>query len=307
MRILASLFGPLFVMAFASSLALADDVEPPAFSFRFEPASLRFEGPPGATHQMEALLILSTGESALGLGAQAWTMSIVADGVELTSISLDGTVAASFDDDPPGLRQKTGFARAELRYTAPECDEFPHATTTVALSLANPRVTLPPDGDAIVGQIELHGAFPEELGATRTATLSFSDACIGSETDAANVVLFNGLVVEPETDELVISLVSKHPEFRRGDSNGDSGIDLSDALFSLGCQFLGGNCPSCLDAAYANDDGVFDLTDAIVTLTFLFSGSVQIPSPGPHACGVDPTNDDMLPVCRQDACSSEGE
>ena len=79
--------------------------------------------------------------------------------------------------------------------------------------------------------------------------------------------------------------------FRRGDSNGDAEVDLSDALRTLGYLFLGAPPPDCPDAADANDDARIDISDAVGTLGFLFLGSAAPPAPGPFECGADPTGD----------------
>ena len=89
--------------------------------------------------------------------------------------------------------------------------------------------------------------------------------------------------------------------FRRGDTNGDGGVDVSDAVSVLGYLFLGDSAPTCLDAADADDSGKLDLTDAVVTFGFLFLGSRDIPAPGARSCGADPTDDDDLD------CESYGE
>ncbi len=85
------------------------------------------------------------------------------------------------------------------------------------------------------------------------------------------------------------------PTFRRGDSNDDSMFDISDAVFTLSALFSAGSpAPSCVDAADSNDDGSFDISDAIHTLGALFqSGSPQPGDPGPTTCGVDPTPDGL--------------
>ncbi|MBI4606040.1 MAG: hypothetical protein HY721_29085 [Planctomycetes bacterium] len=99
--------------------------------------------------------------------------------------------------------------------------------------------------------------------------------------------------------------------FRRGDSNSSGGqgdkqaVDISDAVFTLGCLFLGTACPSCPDAADANDDKSVDISDAVFTLGFLFLGGPPPPDPGPFACGVDPTDDPLSP-CFQPACDVAG-
>ena len=50
-----------------------------------------------------------------------------------------------------------------------------------------------------------------------------------------------------------------------------------------------------LDARYlrgdANDDGSFDISDPVTLLAMLFTGSGDLPPPGPQDCGLDPTAD----------------
>ncbi len=81
--------------------------------------------------------------------------------------------------------------------------------------------------------------------------------------------------------------------FRRGDSNEDKALDLSDAVSTLEYLFRGGRAPACPDAADANDDGRLDLSDAVYTLNALFLGGPQPPAPGTDGCGPDPTEDEL--------------
>ncbi len=77
--------------------------------------------------------------------------------------------------------------------------------------------------------------------------------------------------------------------FRRGYVNGDSSLNLADAIIIL--NFLFANEPVvCQDAADFNDDGVLNIADPVALLSFLFSGAA--PPPDPFAsCGPDPTAD----------------
>jgi hypothetical protein len=86
--------------------------------------------------------------------------------------------------------------------------------------------------------------------------------------------------------------VAQSVPFRRGDTNADSSIDVSDAIATLGFLFTGQAAPPCLDSADTNDDGALDISDAITLLSFLFVGGAPIPFPGPlDPCGDDPTAD----------------
>src|SRR6266545_1437379 len=80
--------------------------------------------------------------------------------------------------------------------------------------------------------------------------------------------------------------------FLRGDANAGGEVDISDAISTLAFLFSGSRAPACSDAADANDDGRIDITDPIFTLDFLFLGGVVPPAPYP-ACGPDLTPDEL--------------
>ncbi len=80
--------------------------------------------------------------------------------------------------------------------------------------------------------------------------------------------------------------------FRRGDANDDGGFDISDCVYTLSFLFSEDSSITCLDSADVNDSGRVDISDAIYSLGFLFQGG---PAPqGPFGeCGTDPTADDL--------------
>ena len=78
--------------------------------------------------------------------------------------------------------------------------------------------------------------------------------------------------------------------FVRGDSNGDSDVNISDASFTLRYLFQGGRGPACLLALDANDDSQVDISDAAFTLSYLFLGGAQPPAPYPR-CGTDDSDE----------------
>ena len=90
--------------------------------------------------------------------------------------------------------------------------------------------------------------------------------------------------------------------FKRGDTNCNGGVDLSDGIFLLNFLFSGGPTPCCLDGADSNDSGGLDLSDGIAIFLFLFSGGDEPPAPGPFECGPDATDDDALTECDYEAC-----
>jgi hypothetical protein len=92
---------------------------------------------------------------------------------------------------------------------------------------------------------------------------------------------------------------SGNSTFLRGDSNADGEVDISDAVHTLGFLFLGTPAPSCPDASDSDDNALLEITDAVLTLNWLFLGQGDLASPGPEACGSDPT-EDALPACDYD-------
>ncbi len=76
--------------------------------------------------------------------------------------------------------------------------------------------------------------------------------------------------------------------FSRGDANLDGVLQISDAIVTLSYLFQGG-APGCLSALDFNDDESISISDATGVLCLLFCGSAT-PPPGPYpGCGFDPS------------------
>jgi len=97
------------------------------------------------------------------------------------------------------------------------------------------------------------------------------------------VITVVALVASPAWDGMVSAGTVR---FRRGDSNADGAVDLSDAVDILSYLFLGSRAPGCLDAADADANGAVELTDAVYALAYLFLAGSPPPAPGPTDCGV---------------------
>ena len=80
--------------------------------------------------------------------------------------------------------------------------------------------------------------------------------------------------------------------FLRGDFTGDTAVDFTDAIRTLTVMFLGGEPPSCGDAADSDDDGQVGISDPLYTLYFLFLNGPPPPRPFPSR-GKDPTRDEL--------------
>ena len=88
--------------------------------------------------------------------------------------------------------------------------------------------------------------------------------------------------------------------FVRGNANNDFRVDISDAVFTLNFLFTGGDTPSCLDSADSNNSSRIDISDGIFSLNFLFIGGPTIPAPYP-TCGLDAGPVDTLD-CEEGNC-----
>lgn len=81
--------------------------------------------------------------------------------------------------------------------------------------------------------------------------------------------------------------------FMRGDTNNDGTFDISDAIAILNYIFGTGNTdPTCLDTLDENDDSVISIADAIYHFSHLFSGGPAPVAPF-NGCGIDTTEDDL--------------
>lgn len=85
--------------------------------------------------------------------------------------------------------------------------------------------------------------------------------------------------------------------FSRNDVDGDGEHTLTDAIQMFIALFRGGPQPQCQDAADANDDGTFNLSDPIYVLRLLFQGNWGRPYPSPTNKDFDPTGDRITCVC----------
>ena len=133
---------------------------------------------------------------------------------------------------------------------------------------------------------------PEEYAGAGGAPRAFVVADMtmdGAPDVAVAAYLSRGIVVVPGLPR---------PAFRRGDTNGDGTMGLTDAIVVLDSLFGGAGELPCPDAADADDSGSLDLTDPIYLLLHLFQGGPEPPAPGAADCGADTTPDAL------DACGS---
>ncbi len=120
----------------------------------------------------------------------------------------------------------------------------------------------------------------------------------GFVLSAGSITFGGSLVVDPILQRAVRNGIESalepqvHELFRRGDSNGDGRVDLSDTIATLGILFFGGENRGCKDAQDANDGRAVYISTPSLTLGVLFFGNGVIPAPRVASRGLDPTMDD---------------
>jgi hypothetical protein len=154
---------------------------------------LSFDGPrtvaasPGTVFQREFLALLTTRDNPdPNRGAQGWSISLTSDGVDIVNITTKGTIAATTEDDPPGLRDpEHSFELSELGqslHTSGPCEGRVGAVGAVVLDMnQSPQpVTLPAEGTVTIARLIVQGTAPASPGQVSTAAIYFLDGCAGS-------------------------------------------------------------------------------------------------------------------------------
>ena len=101
----------------------------------------------------------------------------------------------------------------------------------------------------------------------------------GERGPALSEIEVNGLVASASAIETAT--------FRRGDSNCDGSLNVTDAIVILGHLFTNGDDLCCEMSADTNGDNTLNLTDTVYFLSYLFRSGGQIASPG-ASCGTVP-------------------
>jgi hypothetical protein len=214
----------------------------------------------------------------------------------LSEVTRSGTVS---DDHtrPPGIaRDFLGFFGA-VDPVRNEGQEGVYAS--MAFSLTAPVALYPTGAWPVVkahGELDVSDLTPGEASAPCRIDLRGPDemglAARGLPQTSSVTVEGQSVIPALQDLELVVRVRESAP-FRRGDSNDDGKLDISDVLWTLGYLFLGSVPPPCLDSADTDDNGTLEITDPLAVFGFLFIGSTVIPAPGPRTCGEDPTPDGL--------------
>ncbi|MBI4600462.1 MAG: hypothetical protein HY721_00740 [Planctomycetes bacterium] len=271
---------------------------------------IRFRDRAGATYeyarfedagQIEAVVVMQV-ESAL---VQGWAYGVAHDDgdLELLALTLDDTAAAiacrggSFC--PPGDARSIETCGDDPRCAAE--NRKPGGGWIMAVILSFTQPTVLPLGRQPIARATYGLRRDVGEGSTR---LRFTDrlAKKGSPATDLNVTIDGrSRTWTLGTDGLIRKAAPGFASFRRGDSDGDGKLNVTDAVWAI-LAALGrlGRDVACEDALDASDDGRLDLSDAILVLQHLFSRGPAPPEPG-LLCGPDPTVDGLS--CAASGCS----
>jgi hypothetical protein len=152
----------------------------------------------------------------------------------------------------------------------------------------------PPDGQLFF-ETFIQGLDGEWSGPQTGTQVGFDDLGPGDYTFQVRAVDLAGNV-----DSSPAAASFKVVTFQRGYANNDDLYNMTDAISILNWLFLGTAKPRCVKAADVNDDGKVDITDGVRLLNHLFLGGPAPPPPFAE-CGLDPTEDDLdcqeFPLC----------
>ncbi len=244
--------------------------------------------------------------SNLDRGAQGWMFGFDVRGdIDVFAPSTDGTVGSPAENGPPGLFA-VGFQKTESKRDVWGYERG--VVSSVILSFQDPSIRLDPVGTATVLAFRVSGEPGSE------GTLFFTLGEFGGPIDGDPPP---GAADEPdgEAGSLPPSQAGVHLDladsefllfcsasrvtvrfhdavFVRGDANDDGAFNIADAIHMLNYLFdFGQTHPlPCADAGDTNDDGSLNISDPIYGLGHLF---LELPMPPPpfERCGADPTSD----------------
>jgi len=294
--------------------------------------------PPDSPSIHELDVILRSGNLLEGAGLDGWQLSLALDPCPGTSLRYYNSsqpgrkipdnvsdhpgdaenmgkgfdIATLFDHDSdamtPALEETVDLAVAGFNQTFDATSDY---------SLPPPPLDLPPGLRGMVSAVVLTelGAPegrtlianhrdvllkvlvempPVALGETKECRIYFQDFMKGPGIPVENLLTYGGMARNPtRTQGLLLGVTGGRPsDFRRGDTNDDGTYDIADAIRLIHdprvVPGLGGLEIACRDAADVNADGLLNLADAVYLIFWQFQvieGSPPPPPPHPE-CGL---------------------
>jgi len=242
-----------------------------------DPANIDVESAEGAVGSTTVYFVVQS--RGLASGVQGWSLSAAGDDdLSIVGVSTQNTDAADVNDDPPGLRN-TGFEVSELT-TASEpgsaCDGSNGAVSAVVLSFVM-SITLDTDGDNRVLGVDVESADVVTADGSVGGVVQWKDGCQGAGQPVNNVATVAG---NTETFGCcqVVAVSFTAPQFKNAipcDANRDGKVNLADAVAVVNDLFRDGDSTlshDCVAAYDCSEDGIADISDALVIALGLFGG-----------------------------------
>ena len=132
----------------------------------------------------------------------------------------------------------------------------------------------------------LNASIPPTASAPQITQITFADQ-VASPPKRNIVVLPGGLTRRPTNAGGQIEI---EVTFLRGDANHDCMFDVSDVIYTVAWLFQAGPDHPCEDAADTNNDALVNIADPIYLLNYLFQSGPAPSEPFPLP-GLDPDND----------------
>ncbi|MEC9475648.1 MAG: HYR domain-containing protein [Planctomycetota bacterium] len=224
-------------------------------------------------------------------GANAfWSDPVITDNCEISTIQAN---------TPPGSFFPVG--ESSVIYIAVDVNENASTHELVVLvhdaespqivNLPGPINLLPDPGECQAVATWLDPEFIDNCpGGSITISIPSGSSFPVGTTDVE--VTATDEVGNVTTELFSVTVDECQSSFLRGDTNDDGTYDISDAIYILGYIFSGAADPTCMDALDENDDGQIQIADAIYHFSALFMGGS--PPAAPYdSCGVDPTPDSL--------------
>jgi hypothetical protein len=245
------------------------------------------EGSTGTGHFFAAI----SSNGVVDGGVQGWSFSIAVNGDigftnpdPLADPTTDGT---SVDKYKLGEFNQTEAVDPGKNGGQRGC------VSAIVLSLTKNRV-LPATSTESVLDFDLT-ASSAQGAADIVGELKFQDGLVGSGQLVNNAITVGGNTAEicnkaTAGVQVIFRLkpAASDSNFIRGNSNGDTKLDIADPIWIINELFRGGQATACAASEDANDDGQVDATDATYLIAYLFQAGPP-PSAPFGVCGKDPT------------------
>jgi hypothetical protein len=114
-------------------------------------------------------------------------------------------------------------------------------------------------------------------GESNTIPLKFCSAGLDTGSYKAFVKIFSNDPDQPHNPWTVPATMTVMSPYTVGDASGDNVVDISDAVFTIAYIFSGGPAPVPLVRADATCDQIVDISDVVKVIAYIFAGG---PAPG---------------------------